>query len=101
MPTPIGGTRTREETDPHPTTLLDRPWNVIVHDDPVTQMVYVVKVLMEVFGYPRTKSQKLMLEVHNTGSSVVWSGGRERAEVHVAKLHGRQLLATLEQSDAE
>jgi ATP-dependent Clp protease adapter protein ClpS len=37
-----------------------------------------------------------MLEVHNTGRSVVWTGGREQAEVYVQKLQGHHLLASLE-----
>jgi len=94
------GPKTDQETETSPKTRLGRPWNVVVHDDPVTQMVYVVKVFMEVFGYGRQKAQRLMLEVHRTGRSVVWTGGRERAETYVATLHGRHLLATLEQVEA-
>jgi ATP-dependent Clp protease adaptor protein ClpS len=40
-----------------------------------------------------------MLEVHHRGRSLVWSGGRERAESIVEQLHGYLLLATLEQSE--
>jgi ATP-dependent Clp protease adaptor protein ClpS len=93
-----GATETKEQTERSTRTLLAPPWNVIVHDDPVTPMVYVVKVFMEVFGYARPKAQRLMLEVHNSGRSVVWTGSRETAEVYVAKLQGRHLLATLEQT---
>src|SRR2546421_13107997 len=76
------------------------PWNVIVHNDPINLMSYVTMVLMRVFGYPRPKAETMMLEVHNTGRSLVWSGGREQAELHVQQLHGYQLLATLENSEA-
>jgi len=37
-----------------------------------------------------------MLEVHQNGRSILWSGVRERAELYVQQLHGYLLLATLE-----
>ena len=79
---------------------LATPWNVIVHNDPINLMNYVTMVLMRVFGYPRDKANKMMLEVHNLGRSLVWSGGREQAEHYVHQLHGYQLLATMEKSEA-
>ena len=78
---------------------MARPWNVIVQDDPVTTMIYVVKVFMEVFSYGEPKAKKLMMEVHATGRSVVWTGDREQAELFVHKLHGKHLLAYLEQNE--
>jgi ATP-dependent Clp protease adaptor protein ClpS len=94
---PHASIETDEQTDTSNETSLARPWNVIVHDDPVTPMAYVVQVFMQVFRYQQPKAQRLMLEVHNTGRSVVWTGERETAEVYVQKLHARHLLATLEQ----
>jgi ATP-dependent Clp protease adaptor protein ClpS len=78
---------------------LSTPWNVIVHNDPINLMNYVTMVLMRVFGYPRAKAKKMMLEVHTQGRSLVWSGGREQAEHYVHQLHGYQLLATMEKSE--
>lgn len=81
-------------------TALAPPWNVIVHDDPVTLMTYVTKVFMQVFGYAQEKARKLMLEVHNQGRSVVWTGAREQAEVYCQKLQAHHLLTTLEVVEA-
>lgn len=92
--------KTEEETDTATITRLDRPWNVIVLDDPVTLMSYVTRVFMDVFGYPEPKAQRLMLEVHTKGRSVVWTGSREQAEVYVTKLLAFHLLAKLERVDA-
>jgi ATP-dependent Clp protease adaptor protein ClpS len=72
------------------------PWNVIVHNDPVNLMSYVTLVFQRVFGYPRDKAEKHMLEVHHNGRSILWSGVRERAEFYVQQLHGYLLLATIE-----
>jgi len=78
---------------------LDLPWQVVVHNDPVNLMTYVTMVFQRVFGYPREKSERHMLEVHHKGRSILWSGVRERAEFYVQQLHGHLLLATLEKTN--
>jgi ATP-dependent Clp protease adaptor protein ClpS len=85
-------TLTRQSTE------LDVPWNVIVHDDPVNLMGYVTMVLMKIFGYDEKRASKLMMEVHQLGRSVVWTGRRERAEMHAQQLQAHQLKATIEKS---
>lgn len=75
----------------------DRPWITIVWNDPINLMSYVTHVFMEVFGYPKPKAEKLMLDVHRLGRAVVSSGPRERMELDVHTLHGYGLWATLEQ----
>ncbi len=84
-------TRTAEE--------LDLPWQVVVHNDPVNLMTYVTMVFQKVFGLTREKAERHMLEVHQQGRSILWSGMRERAELYVQQLHGYLLLATLERSN--
>jgi len=75
---------------------VDTPWQVVVHNDPINLMTYVTMVFQKVFGFSREKAEKHMLEVHQEGRSIVWSGLRERAELYVQQLHGYLLLATLE-----
>ena len=77
---------------------VDLPWNVVVHNDPITKMNYVTMVFRKIFGYSREKAEIHMLEVHHRGRSIVWTGARERAELYVEQLHGYQLLATLEKA---
>lgn len=77
-------------------TDLDVPWSVVVHNDPVNLMSYVTLVFRRVFGFPREKAESHMLEVHQKGRSIVWSGPRERAEFYVQQLHSHLLLATIE-----
>src|SRR5687767_12340000 len=84
-------TRTAEERD--------LPWQVVVHNDPVNLMSYVTMVFQRVFGLPREQAEKHMLEVHQKGRSILWSGMRERAELYVQQLHGYLLLATLERTN--
>ncbi|HEX2063106.1 MAG TPA: ATP-dependent Clp protease adapter ClpS [Acidimicrobiales bacterium] len=74
----------------------DRPWIVIVWNDPINLMSYVTYVLQKLFGYSREKATKLMLDVHHKGRAVVSSGSRERAELDVFRLHEHGLWATME-----
>jgi ATP-dependent Clp protease adaptor protein ClpS len=76
-----------------------RPWLTIVWNDPINLMSYVTHVFMTVFGYPKAKAEKLMLDVHHRGKAVVSSGTRERMELDVATLHGYGLWATVQQDD--
>jgi ATP-dependent Clp protease adaptor protein ClpS len=75
----------------------DRPWIVIVWNDPINLMSYVVLVLQKLFGYDRPKATKLMLQVHHEGRAVVSSGEREKAELDVFRLHEHGLWATMQQ----
>ena len=75
----------------------DKPWIVIVWNDPVNLMSYVTFVLQKLFGYSRPRATRLMLQVHNDGRAVVSSGTREKAEHDVARLHAHGLWATMRQ----
>lgn len=77
-------------------TALDVPWNIVVLDDPVNLMGYVTHVFMKVFSYPRAKAERHMMEVHQLGRSIVWSGEREIAEFFTQQLQAHQLKATME-----
>lgn len=86
------------ETELETEEAVDLPWNVVVHDDPINLTTYVTMVFERVFGYPRAKAEKHMLEVHRLGRSILWSGNREHAEAYVQQLHAYLLLSTLEKS---
>ncbi len=75
----------------------DRPWVVIVWNDPINLMSYVTFVFQKLFGYSREKATRLMLQVHNEGKAAVSSGTREKAEYDVARLHAHGLWATMRQ----
>ncbi len=77
---------------------LETPWNVVVHNDPINLMDYVTKVFMRVFGYAKERAEKHMMEVHQRGRSILWTGDREKAELFVEQLHLHLLMATIERS---
>jgi ATP-dependent Clp protease adaptor protein ClpS len=74
----------------------DRPWLVIVWNDPINLMSYVTFVFQKLFGYSKAKAERLMLDVHHLGKAVVSSGNRERAEFDVSRLHAHGLWATMQ-----
>jgi ATP-dependent Clp protease adaptor protein ClpS len=75
----------------------DRPWVVIVWNDPINLMSYVTLVFQKLFGYTRAHASRLMLQVHYEGKAVVSNGTREKAELDVFRLHEHALWATLQQ----
>jgi ATP-dependent Clp protease adaptor protein ClpS len=75
----------------------DRPWVVIVWNDPINLMSYVTLVFQRLFGYSLAKATQLMLQVHHEGKAVVSSGNREKSELDVARLHAHGLWATMQQ----
>ncbi len=74
----------------------DRPWVVVVWNDPINLMTYVAYVFRKLFGYSEAKANKLMLDVHHKGRANVSSGTRTEAERDVHRLHSHGLWATME-----
>jgi ATP-dependent Clp protease adaptor protein ClpS len=85
-----------EQPDVEEVIETDRPWIVIVWNDPVNLMSYGVYVFQKLFGYSREKATRLMLQVHHDGKAAVSEGTREKAEADVSRLHAHGLWATLE-----
>ena len=86
----------------------DRPWVVIVWNDPINLMSYVTWVFQKLFGYSLEKATGLMLDVHHKGKAVVSSGPRwsspmgspRRAEkrTHEQRRHDRSMLGKAQRS---
>jgi ATP-dependent Clp protease adaptor protein ClpS len=75
---------------------LEGAWHVVVLNDPVNLMSYVVMIFKKVFGFDETKARRHMLEVHEQGRSVVWTGHREKAEAYAFTLQQWHLTAVIE-----
>jgi len=98
MPPTVSPTRV-EQPDADEAVALDRPWIVLVWNDPINLMSYVTMVFQKVFGYSLEKATALMLDVHHKGRAVVSNGTREKAEIDVFRLHEHGLWATMQQDD--
>ena len=59
------------EPDLDDAVAVDRPWVVLVWNDPVNLMSYVTYVFQKLFGYSLEKATELMLDVHEKGRAVV------------------------------
>jgi ATP-dependent Clp protease adaptor protein ClpS len=88
-----------ERGDPGAAGEVERPWVVVVWNDPINLMSYVTWVFQKLFGYSHEKATKLMLDVHYKGRAVVSSGQREKAELDCYRLHAYGLWATISKSD--
>jgi ATP-dependent Clp protease adaptor protein ClpS len=97
VPTPVR--EQSSETDSDTDLANDRPWIVLVWNDPINLMSYVTFVFQKLFGYSKEKATALMLDVHHKGRAVVSSGAREKAEIDVFRLHEHGLWATMQQDD--
>lgn len=73
-----------------------RGWSVLVWNDPINLMDYVVYVFKTVLKMNEKDASKHMWEVHQQGKSVVARETREKSELLVHRLRGFGLNATLE-----
>lgn len=71
------------------------PWQVVVWNDPVNLMSYVVRVFRTYFGYSTEHATTLMLAVHHDGFAIVATGPRETMEAHAQAMHDYGLWATV------
>lgn len=75
---------------------FDKGWNVVVWNDPVNLMSYVVHVFMRVLGFNKEKATRHMREVHEQGRSIVATETRERAELYHQQIQAFGLKVSLE-----
>ena len=83
-----------------PEFALQGVWRVVVLNDPVNLMSYVVLVFKKIFGFDEPTARRHMLEVHEQGRSVVWRGLREKAEAYAFTLQQWHLTTVLEADEA-
>ncbi len=93
MPEVTGKTKEKVEE------AFEKGWNVIVWNDPVNLMTYVVFVFMKVLGFNRQKATKHMLQVHQQGKSLVATETREKAELYHQQIQSFGLTVTLERNE--
>ncbi|MFS0893630.1 ATP-dependent Clp protease adapter ClpS [Microbacterium sp. 179-I 3D3 NHS] len=93
MSTPAATPDLEEDVDLRAAPL--EPWEVVVWNDPVNLMSYVVRVFRTYFGYSIERATALMLSVHHDGHAIVSTGPRETMEVHAQAMHDYGLWATV------
>lgn len=76
----------KTKTSPKSRTKRLPPHAVVLHNDPVNGMDYVVGVLRRVFKYSTLRCVRLMLVAHFRGRVAVWTGSLEVAELKMEQL---------------
>ena len=79
-------------------------YNVIMHNDDVTTMDFVVYVLVKIFRKSEEDAETLMLKVHNEGSAIVGTYSQDIAQsksnytMNLAKANNYPLKLTIEET---
>lgn len=78
-------------------------YNVIMHNDDVTTMDFVVMILKRVFHKTEKDAETIMLKIHNEGSAVAGTYFRDIAKskaeyaMALARMNGFPLKLTIEE----
>lgn len=72
-----------EETE----TELEDLYRIIIHNDSVTPMDFVVRVLTQVFFLGTPNAMDIMLKAHITGTAYVQTVSKSEAEKRINKAH--------------
>ncbi len=83
---------------PHaPVARLPR-WSILLHNDDVNEMVYVVRTLVRMTAIPVSEAVRMMCEAHLEGLALVLETHRERAELLAEQLESAGLTVSIEPS---
>ncbi len=66
---------------------LEPPYRVLVHNDDVTPMDFVVRVLQTVFEMPFDRAEAVMLTAHHKGVAYVATYSKEEALSRIKRAH--------------
>ncbi len=90
------------------TTTLDQPrtqppapkllplWKVLLHNDDVSQMLYVVQTICMLTPLGEQEAVLKMVEAHKTGVALLLTTHKERAELYRDQFASRGLTVTIE-----
>lgn len=79
-------------------------FNVIMHNDDITTMDFVVYVLVKIFRKSEDEAETLMLKIHNEGSAIVGTYSQDIAQskanytMNLAKANNFPLQLTTEEA---
>jgi ATP-dependent Clp protease adaptor protein ClpS len=93
---PQATVRTRPKEREKTTTRRLPPYNVILLNDDHHSMDFVVEVLRKVLCCPTQRALQLMLQAHQSGRAVIWTGPKEGAELKVEQVRTFHETRTLD-----
>jgi ATP-dependent Clp protease adapter protein ClpS len=71
-------------------------YKVILHHDPLHDLMFVVRSVMELTRFPRAEATHKMWEAYHCGRSVLLITYRERAELYVEQFASKGLTVSIE-----
>ncbi len=75
------------------------PFRVLLHNDDVNEMGYVVETLVALTPLNPPHAARVMLEAHHRGVALVLVTHRERAELYVDQFRSKRLTASIERAE--
>ncbi|MCP3905164.1 MAG: ATP-dependent Clp protease adaptor ClpS [Planctomycetes bacterium] len=72
------------------------PWKVLLHNDDVNDVLYVVDTIVHLTALPRQEATIRMLEAHQSGIALLVETHREHAELLQEQFESKQLTVTIE-----
>lgn len=82
--------------EPKEKTSYDKGYAVILWDDDVNDMEYVVMCICKIMKFSFTKAEEHMVEAHKKGKTVLILTNLERGELYSQQLGSAGLSVTLE-----
>lgn len=95
QPPAAASTDTRRKPQPPQTKPLPR-WKVLLHNDDVNEMEYVVRTIMSLTTIEETAAVKKATEAHKAGLSLLLTTHQERAELFQQQFQSANLTVTIE-----
>jgi ATP-dependent Clp protease adaptor protein ClpS len=72
------------------------PFKVMLHNDDVNEMSYVVRSILEVTHLSKQEATQRMIEAHQRGVALLLTTHKERAELYVEQFAGKGLTTSME-----
>ena len=72
------------------------PYRVLLHNDPINDMTYVVRAIMELVHLSMAVATQRMMEAHTRGLTLLCVTHKERAELFIEQFASKKLTVTIE-----
>lgn len=99
---PSGGAAVKEAVKPSPVRKPPQPlppWKVLLHNDDVNAMDYVVDTILELTPLGKTEAVERTLEANDEGVALILVTHKERAELYKEQFESKQLTVSIEPAE--
>ena len=75
------------------------PWKVLLHNDDVNDMPYVVDTIIELTPLDKQEAKQRTVEANDSGVALILVTHKERAELYQEQFTTKQLTVTIEPAE--